>query len=398
MIIEKYIKYLLFNYDCVVIPDLGGFITSYAPADVHPVRHTFLPPSKAIAFNERLKTDDGLLVSTIAKFENFTTEEAYELVRGFVFDVRAQLKENNKCVIKEVGTLFINQEYALQFEADSKMNFENESFGLPELFYKPVLRETVTSRLNSTNPKDRPARTQTEHHTRRTNSNAWVYFVSIPVVALVAFSVYFVAFTDGSQQSLSSLNPFQAKTQPVATTEPAEDTTVSEENTAENSVATESSEPVAESNPAPAVISSSSEVVIPKAPDHHTVNAHNTVAHNETPAKKQTAITPAAKPVIPAAVASAHEQPMLEAEGVAKASADSKKYYVIVGSFSQVENANQMRDRLLTSDARAKIIEPSGRKGLYKVSVADFTNLSEAQAKISELQPKYKESLWVCKY
>ncbi len=76
--IEKYIKYLLFEHDCVVIPDFGGFIANYVSADIHPIRHTFVPPSKNIAFNEMLKLNDGLLVAHIANHEHISREEALQ--------------------------------------------------------------------------------------------------------------------------------------------------------------------------------------------------------------------------------------------------------------------------------------------------------------------------------
>ena len=30
--LDKYISELLFDYDCVIVPQLGGFVTNYKPA------------------------------------------------------------------------------------------------------------------------------------------------------------------------------------------------------------------------------------------------------------------------------------------------------------------------------------------------------------------------------
>lgn len=369
--VERYIKYLLFNYDCVVIPDLGGFITSYNTAEVHPVRHTFLPPSKGIAFNERLKNDDGLLASTIAKFENISMEDAYFQIKGFVFDIRGALKEQNKCYIKEIGTLFINHEYVLQFEQDSKTNYENESFGLPELFFKPIIRENVATRLVAAS-KDRAAATASRVPAparRRNGSSVWTYILAIPVlavIALVAVSVYFVAFTDG-KQGIAGFNPLQ-----------------------KNSVV---------ANPEVEAIADASSEQNPSTQDTAVAEEQESIADVATTPSQ----TPKALPKVHQessmmdGVTSNPVRATTEAEIIVPTDG-SKRYYVIVGSFSKPENAASLRERLASSENTAKIIHPSDNRGLYKVSLADYENLTQAQAKLNEAQTRFKESLWVCKY
>ena len=54
MKVEKHISELLYDHDCVIIPELGGFVGNYTPAQIHPVRHTFTPPFKNIIFNIRI--------------------------------------------------------------------------------------------------------------------------------------------------------------------------------------------------------------------------------------------------------------------------------------------------------------------------------------------------------
>ena len=44
MKIEEHISELLFEHDCVIVPDFGGFVCNYAPARIDPVKHLFEPP------------------------------------------------------------------------------------------------------------------------------------------------------------------------------------------------------------------------------------------------------------------------------------------------------------------------------------------------------------------
>src|SRR4051794_23557059 len=122
VMIAKHIKELLFEQDCVVIPDFGGFIANYVSADIHPIRHTFAPPSKSIAFNEMLRLNDGLLASHIAQFERISREEALAKIKDFTNHLREELKQKHKYRLVEIGTLFMNQEQKIQFEPENRIN------------------------------------------------------------------------------------------------------------------------------------------------------------------------------------------------------------------------------------------------------------------------------------
>ena len=64
MNIETYISDLLYRHDCVIIPGLGGIITNYRSAQIHPVSHKLQPPSKSIRFNLPLLGKKPQLTST----------------------------------------------------------------------------------------------------------------------------------------------------------------------------------------------------------------------------------------------------------------------------------------------------------------------------------------------
>lgn len=136
-----YIKKLLYVHDCVVIPEFGGFITSYAPASIHPVKHLFRPPSKQIAFNESLKTNDGLLMHELSIGERITREEAADHIRDFVKSVEATLASDRMVKLDEIGTLRLNEEDKIEFEPSNHINFLEESYGFTELYCKPVERK-----------------------------------------------------------------------------------------------------------------------------------------------------------------------------------------------------------------------------------------------------------------
>jgi len=80
MTLANYINDLLYRYDCVIVPDFGGFVTNAISAKVNQFSHTFYPPTKQITFNSHLKNNDGLLANYIASSENVSFEKAVEFI------------------------------------------------------------------------------------------------------------------------------------------------------------------------------------------------------------------------------------------------------------------------------------------------------------------------------
>ena len=75
MNLANYINDLLYRYDCVIVPDFGGFVTNRIGAKLNSDTHTFSPPTKQIAFNSHLKHNDGLLANYIASSEQISFEK-----------------------------------------------------------------------------------------------------------------------------------------------------------------------------------------------------------------------------------------------------------------------------------------------------------------------------------
>src|SRR5919107_1082436 len=96
----KQIQDLLHDHDCVIIPDFGGLIAQYAAAKIHPVKHTFSPPSKKIAFNEKLKQSDGLLTNSLSRHLRIPSQEAQKMVAEFVGNLQQDLAQNKKCELQ----------------------------------------------------------------------------------------------------------------------------------------------------------------------------------------------------------------------------------------------------------------------------------------------------------
>ncbi|MCK5537667.1 MAG: hypothetical protein KAI79_12630, partial [Bacteroidales bacterium] len=61
--LSKYIRDLLYRYECVIIPEFGGLLTKTISTKIDEETNTFYPPTKQLGFNSQLIENDGLLAN-----------------------------------------------------------------------------------------------------------------------------------------------------------------------------------------------------------------------------------------------------------------------------------------------------------------------------------------------
>lgn len=130
MTIERHISGLLYRYDCVIIPGLGGFVANHSPATINHTTNLAFPPSKSIIFNKNLITNDGLLADTISRIENISYNEANSRVAVFADYCKEKLQRRERIEFAELGVLYFDNENNIQFKPDFSANFLSDSFGL----------------------------------------------------------------------------------------------------------------------------------------------------------------------------------------------------------------------------------------------------------------------------
>jgi hypothetical protein len=397
--VEEHIHKLLFEHDCVIIPDFGGLITHYAPARIHPVKHTINPPSKRIAFNEKLKLNDGLLISTLAYDHKIAPEAAQKEVAVFVRQLQDSLFANRRHELKGIGLFRYNAAQKLEFDYLAADNFLNESFGLPELLSRPIEtadpKESLRTLLKE---KSTPAPAPLTKLTWRRKLRKVYDTAAVVVIAGLSMTALYVLSLQ-NEYSQSSLNPFAVLNIAANTVAPeplsleqqlAEyyaDEPVTETSATENinfnpSVSTEPILPV------PSGTAGEALPVAENAP----ANKVNPVSSKElhTTAK---VVNKTEKKVAPAASVAASAKKLgttiKEATG---------RYYVIAGGYSTLENADYSRKVANRFGAQGRVITPFGDSKLYRVSIADFDTKEEALVYLPKLKINYGKNIWILKY
>ncbi len=147
--IIKSVRELLYNHECVIIPEFGAFITKYVPAKIDSVTHRFTPPSKEMVFNSFLDNDDSLLVDYISLKNKVTKEEAKSSVHNFVVDMTRLLHDDKKVDFDGIGTLSIDSDDSYVFKSAEDVNFLGDAFGLTSFTMLPVFRIENVATINN---------------------------------------------------------------------------------------------------------------------------------------------------------------------------------------------------------------------------------------------------------
>ena len=324
MNVEKHIGELLYDHNCVIVPDLGGFVANYAPAKIHPTQHTFTPPSKSIVFNINLKNNDGLLANQIAAFEKKSYSEALKYIDYFVKELNAQLKKGVKVKIDEVGTLFLDVERNIQFEP-APTNFLLDAFGLSSFHSPAIKRDAIAKRIIEKEFKDRspiPAEKKKSKVKR---------YVAVAIALPLLFAMVWIPLKTDLLKDInySNINPFSKK-----------------------------------------------EIKLPEVKTNTTVVP---LLNNDTTATKFIAVDTVPQPIVTTLIAA-------DTTAVVKNEINlNYTFHLVAGCFQIEENAINFVKTLQSQNLTAAIIGQNN-KGLYVVSCGDFVTRKDALNELDNLR------------
>lgn len=350
--VQNHIKELLFEQDCVVIPDFGGFVTNFECAKIIANNRFIAPPQKWLAFNALLKNDDGLLSNYIAKEENISLSQANMKVRAFVEDTNRYLRFDKTFSINGLGTFSQNDDERIQFQPKLTNNFYSESFGMENIFLKKsesLQNELqVVSKPNNVSTAtiqqvfaadDREPMAEVLEDGEAYSYQKGRFSKVLPYVYGIAGSILLfsaIYFLDNQKSNLSSLNPFQSQ----IVTQPLAKSYVKEE---------------------PTVVSAKFE--------------------NETESK----------PIV-----DNKAEPIVEVKNTIIES--NNRFFIITGSFGSKQNAKKLLSNLKNRGfENAEIIYPKRNEKLIKVSAGGFRNETDADQEALKVAETMNQATWVYK-
>ena len=332
-----YTRKLLFEHDCVVLPDLGGFLVYFSHAFYSEQNALYHAPQKRVAFNEALKLEDGLLAHYLTINEQISREDAQRRIRQFVENIKVSIQEQGEFLLEGIGTLSNNEEGKLQFEPLPLVNFYAESYGLKSIHVarlEPAPEVEAAEAAYDWTQSDRSAEGFTYAVPRRRRSRVGMYIGGLLLggCALVGGIMQLP-----SESLKSSLNPLEL----FATVKSWLPTDI-KSNTVQKEVA-----PLPETMVLPAV--------------------NKTVVEKTETAQPLAAAPPVNVPVAAPKVETkplSNEVPANETGPISFKSDEKAHFLVIAGGFSKVENARKLERKLQRNGyADAHIMNPDSEEG-----------------------------------
>jgi hypothetical protein len=346
MKLEQYISELLYQYDCVVVPGLGGFIANYKSATIQSVQNTFSPPSKSISFNKNLNANDGLLANLIAQKEAVNFDLAIKKIEEAVSTINKDLKLKKRVLLTDIGTLFLDAENRTQFEPQNSINYLLGSYGLAVFQKQPIQRATIEEKIT----KEFVDRTAPLIVVKNNNTKKWAYAAAIVVLAFGAGWMTNNADLN-ADLNYANLNPFTPSVKAIYS--PAKPSL--------------NIDPVKDKKTVKEQI---------EAADESAYFLDVTFDNTENPVTVQL-----------------KEKPVAEAVSTYVAVAKQElHYHIVAGCFSEKRNARKMVKKLKKQGFDAFIV--GKRKSLWAVSYNSFATRKEAVNAL-EFAQEHNDKAWI---
>ena len=199
MSIDQRIRELLFDHDCVIVPEFGGFLVQYKGARIDEARRSVHPPTKEVGFNKQLTRNDGLLVDSVAKRDDVRFEQARARVAEQVEGWQRTLGHGGRVEVTGVGTFWTDSAKNLRFEPDPHANFLKDAYGLRAVVASPIAKPVVVETLKeAVVRKLEPV--LADEATTASRNRPLLWAASAAAAVLVAVATFMLAPANGKQQ------------------------------------------------------------------------------------------------------------------------------------------------------------------------------------------------------
>ena len=360
--INQHISELLYSYDCVILPNFGGFISNYKPASLSEDGKNIIPPSKSISFNKNLSNNDGLLINFIAKKNNIEYNTAKQLVSDFVSNLFLKLDNNKTFVFDKIGDFVFDKALNLIFEPYNTENYLSDSFGLSTINF-PVINSSVSKSIEQKGGLKKVLLSSTAKK---------LYFV-LPIIVLLSIISVNTNILSNLLVSSSSISSIE--------------TGISNEKKSENIVERKIDSMTKKEN---ALFYKEPEFVKPKEYDSLVIQFMEDESKNNIP-KQEVSVPTETKKVIRKEKIDT-KKPEIKEEN--KETITKGKFILVSGSYKIKKRANKRIKELKNKGFNPEIIK---YKGGFRVSVASYNDKNFAKQESKKLKKNFEIKSWVTK-
>lgn len=179
--LAKHIELLLLEHNCVVVPDLGGFIAQEIPAQYIEEENIFLPPYRTVCFNPQLTLNDGLLAQSYMKIYGINYPEAMRIIEQAVETLKSSIETEGGFELQNIGRLTYNITQHYDFTPNEAGILTPSLYGLDATPAISYVEESATKHYR----EEQKNSTKAKNYTFKINKEIVNY------VAAVILSVFF---------------------------------------------------------------------------------------------------------------------------------------------------------------------------------------------------------------
>lgn len=142
--LSRHIESLLLDNDCVIVPELGGFIAHYQSAYYVEEERIFFPPTRIVGFNPQLTMNDGLLAQSYMQMYHMDYSDAMNRISETVNVLKDMLGKGESVDLHGVGILHYNIYDEYEFQSIESGLLSPSLYGL-DAFSMPLLSNELPS-------------------------------------------------------------------------------------------------------------------------------------------------------------------------------------------------------------------------------------------------------------
>lgn len=139
--LSKHIESLLLDNDCVIVPELGGFIAHYQSAYYVEEERIFIPPTRKVGFNPQLTMNDGLLAQSFMQVYHLDYSDAMNRISEKVDFLKSALYKGEVVELHGIGALHYNIYDEYEFHSTESGLLSPSLYGLDAFAMPPLSNE-----------------------------------------------------------------------------------------------------------------------------------------------------------------------------------------------------------------------------------------------------------------
>ena len=334
MKLNRVIQKLLANNNFISLPSIGSFVQTLEPATLSADGATFIQPKQTIFFNTSRTFNDGLLERYLRETEAITASEASIIVKQYINKLNVEIEKGISITFENVGTLQKKDDGLLCFEPFPEAQRASATFGLKSIKLVPNKESYHPTHKQPEAQSAKPKPVTSASNFSAVGLPIMLGVAAVVVLMLVGSLLIFVPelrfWSYKSNKTLDIIN-VQKDSQPSFANSLPIDTT---EKTQSDTVTNELEEKV------------------------------------EIIADKKRALF--------------YEEPTKP---------DDKTYYIVAGSFEQIENAQQLFNSLAKEGYSPELLKSNDH---YRVAISKFSDKNGALRELVRLRShKATKSVWI---